>query len=184
MTFDFTSNNQQIIHNQHAEPWKVTLVDTGENTMTGGRIKKVKEYIKNEPFLLTYGDGVCNVNLKKLVSFHKENKCTVTITAIQPSGRFGVLDLDKDDKITGFEEKPKGDGAWINGGFMVAEPELLDFIENDSTILEREPFMKLAKDSRLISFKHDGFWYAMDTLRDKLHLEGLWETNKAPWKTW
>jgi len=184
VTFDFTSNNQQIIHNQHAEPWKVTLVDTGENTMTGGRIKKVKEYIKNEPFLLTYGDGVCNVNLKKLVSFHKENKCTVTITAIQPSGRFGVLDLDKDDKITGFEEKPKGDGAWINGGFMVAEPELLDFIENDSTILEREPFMKLAKDSRLISYKHDGFWYAMDTLRDKLHLEGLWETNKAPWKTW
>jgi len=184
VTFDFTNNSQQIIHNQYAEPWKVTLVDTGENTMTGGRVKRVQKYLNNEPFLLTYGDGVCDVNVKELVSFHERNQCTVTITAIQPSGRFGVLDLDKDNKITGFEEKPKGDGAWINGGFMVAEPELLDFIDDETTVLEREPLMRLAKERRLVSYKHSGFWYAMDTLRDKLFLENMWNSNKAPWKTW
>jgi glucose-1-phosphate cytidylyltransferase len=184
VTFDFTSNSQQIIHNQHAEPWKVTLVDTGENTMTGGRVRKIKKYIKNEPFLLTYGDGVCDVNIKKLVSFHKENKCVVTITAIQPAGRFGVLNLEKDDKITGFEEKPKGDGAWINGGFMVAEPDLIEIIKNDASVLEQGPLKQLAKEGRLISYKHNGFWYAMDTLRDRQHLESLWNSNKAPWKNW
>jgi glucose-1-phosphate cytidylyltransferase len=183
ITFDFKDNNKKVIHNNIAEPWKVTLVDTGLNTMTGGRIKRIKEYTKNEPFLLTYGDGVSDVDVKKLAKFHKDSKKIATITAIQPGGKFGMLDIDDiNSSITGFAEKKKEDGGWINGGFMVFNPEIFDYLEDDSTVLEKEPLETLAKSGELIAYKHQGFWQCMDTLRDKMYLEELWDSGKAPWK--
>lgn len=184
ITFDFSNNNEMIIHNNIAEPWRVTVVDTGLNTMTGGRIKRVKEYLDNETFMMTYGDGVSDVDLGKLLEFHKEKKATATITAIQPGGRFGVLDIDEDQRVNRFAEKAKEDGGWINGGFMVLEPEVIDYIDGDDTFFEREPLERLARDGKLAAYKHDGFWKCMDTLRDKQTLEYLWNTNQAQWKKW
>ncbi len=177
-------NNDIHIHNCKTEPWKVTLVDTGLNTMTGGRIKRIQEYINNETFMLTYGDGVSNVNVQKLLEFHKQHKKHATITAVQPLGRFGSMELDTDDKIISFKEKPKGDGAWINGGFFVLEPRIFGYIEGDETFWEKEPLEELAKNGQLKAYKHDGFWKPMDTLRDKLELNKLWDSGRAEWKVW
>lgn len=184
VTFDFRMPNQQVIHNHHAEPWKVTLVNTGLNTMTGGRVKRVQQYIKNEPFMLTYGDGVSDVDICSLVDYHRSHGKLATITSVQPSGRFGALKLGVDNGVQGFQEKPQGDGGWINGGFFVLQPEVFDYIEGDSTIFERGPMEKLAKNNELVAYKHNGFWQPMDTMRDKENLEELWQKNKAPWKVW
>lgn len=183
VTFDM-QNNQMEVHQRHAEPWKVTLVDTGEETMTGGRLKRVAEYVKDEEaFCLTYGDGVSDVNITELIAFHKSQNVKSTLTATLPPGRFGALDFDG-DKVSSFKEKPKGDGAMINGGFFVLSPDALDYIEGDNIILEHEPLVQLAKEKQLAAFKHTGFWQPMDTLRDKIHLEELWQSGKAPWKVW
>lgn len=177
-------NNKMEIHNNQSEPWKVTLLDTGLETMTGGRVKRAEKFLKDETFLLTYGDGVSDIDLDKLVSFHKKNGKLMTLTSVQPEGRFGALDLEG-DLIRKFAEKPKGDGSWINGGFFVCEPKIFDYIkEGDSTILERSPLEGLANDQQLVAYKHEGFWKPMDTLRDKTQLEQLWDTKKAPWKVW
>lgn len=177
-------NNKMEIHNNSSEPWKVTLVDTGLETMTGGRIKRAQKFLEKETFMLTYGDGVSNVDIDKLVSFHKKSGKAMTLTSVQPEGRFGALDMEG-DLIRRFAEKPKGDGSWINGGFFVCEPKLFDYIkEGDSTILERAPLEGLAKDGQLVAYKHEGFWQPMDTLRDKIQLENLWSKNAAPWKVW
>jgi glucose-1-phosphate cytidylyltransferase len=184
VTFDFRNDNQRFIHNHSAEPWKVTLIDTGLETMTGGRVKRIKEYVGNEPFMLTYGDGVSDMNIKELVDFHNSHGRLATVSAIQPSGRFGALDLSEKNVVQGFEEKPKGDGHWINAGFFVLQPDIFDYIKDDSTILEREPLESIARDRELVAYKHHGFWQPMDTLRDKNHLEDLWQSGKAPWKNW
>ncbi|MDF2635474.1 MAG: glucose-phosphate cytidylyltransferase [Pelosinus sp.] len=184
VTFDFTKPNQQIIHNHQAEPWKVTLVNTGLDTMTGGRVKRIQQYIGNEPFMLTYGDGVSDVDISCLVDYHKSHGKLATVTSVQPSGRFGALDLSDGNRVQGFQEKPQGDGGWINGGFFVLEPEVFNYITNDSTIFERDPMEKLAQNKQLLAYKHDGFWQPMDTIRDKDNLEKLWQINKAPWKIW
>jgi len=184
ITFDFTKDNEMIVHNNVAEPWKVTLVDTGLTTMTGGRVKRVSKYIGNEPFMLTYGDGVSDVRIDKLYEYHKAHGKMATITAIQPGGRFGVLSIDEDNGIDNFKEKSIEDGGWINGGFMVLEPEIFKYIENDDTILERAPLETLANNRELKAYKHQGFWQCMDTLRDKINLEELWQSGKAPWKVW
>ena len=184
ITFDFSMPNQQFVHNHHAEPWNVTLVDTGLNTMTGGRIKRVKKYIGDESFMMTYGDGVSDVNISKLVEYHKKHAKLATVTSVQPSGRFGALKLTECDEVLGFQEKPKGDGGWINGGFFVLQPEVLDFIDNDNTTFERDPLEELAKNNQLKAYKHAGFWQPMDTIRDKELLERLWQQNQAPWKVW
>ncbi len=183
VTFDVKNNTMQI-HDSQAEPWKVTLVDTGINTMTGGRIKRIKNYIDNQPFLLTYGDGVGNIDIKKLVDFHHENEKLLTVTAVQPSGRFGALQIEKNLQVSSFLEKPQGDGAWINGGFFVCQPEVIDYLGDDSTVFEKEPLENLAKDTQMMAFKHQGFWKPMDTLRDKHELETMWDSNTAPWKNW
>ncbi|OIO02255.1 MAG: glucose-1-phosphate cytidylyltransferase [Elusimicrobia bacterium CG1_02_56_21] len=178
-------NNKMTVHHKKAEPWKVTLVDTGLNTMTGGRIKRVQEYIGKKPFMLTYGDGVADVDLRRLVAFHKKSRSLATITAIQNLGRFGAIDMGADGKVRAFEEKPQGDGAWINGGFFVLEPEIFDYIkEGDASIWERNPMVRLASDRKMSSYQHSGFWKCMDTLRDKTELESLWQSGKAPWKVW
>jgi glucose-1-phosphate cytidylyltransferase len=182
VTFDM-KNNRMEVHNQRSEPWRVTIVDTGETTMTGGRLKKVQDYVGNESFCFTYGDGVGDVNVSALVSFHKNQGRTATLTGVQPPGRFGALDVEG-TKVSGFQEKPDGDGSWINGGFFVLEPAVFDLVENDSTIWERSPLESLAVSNQLSIYKHSGFWQPMDTLRDKLHLEELWESGKAPWKVW
>ena len=184
VTFDFKNNSERMIHHYSAEPWTVTLVNTGVDTMTGGRVKRVKEYIGNETFMLTYGDGVANIDIKALISCHQAHGKLATITSIQPEGRFGALNLDSDNLVHGFKEKPKGDGAWINGGFFVMEPQVLDYISDDATLLEKEPLEGLARDGQLVSYKHSGFWQPMDTLRDKHHLEDLWKSGAAPWKIW
>lgn len=183
ITFDFTSGNEVIVHSQHAEPWKVTVVDTGLNTFTGGRIKRIREYIGNEPFLLTYGDGVSDVAIDKLIAFHKQQGHLATLTGVQPEGRFGVMDING-TQICSFREKSKVDMGWINGGFMVLEPKVIDYIADDSTIFEREPLEKLAQEGQLDCFKHEGFWQCMDTLRDKEKLENLISTGTAPWIYW
>ncbi|QLG38212.1 glucose-1-phosphate cytidylyltransferase [Paenibacillus sp. E222] len=180
VTFDFTTN-QQVIHHIHAEPWKVTLVDTGLETMTGGRLKRVKEYLNNEPFMLTYGDGVSDVNIKELVEYHQSHGKQATVTTVQPNGRFGSLELDGDSNVLGFKEKPKGDNGWINGGFFILNPIVIDYIEDDQTIFEEEPLKNLALNNQLQAFKHSGFWQPMDTLRDKNYLEELWTKGNAPW---
>lgn len=184
ITFDFRMTNQQIIHNHRAEPWKVTLVDTGNDTMTGGRVKRIQSYVGKEPFMLTYGDGVSDVNIHQLVDFHKTNGKLVTITAVQPMGRFGAISLDDKSNVQAFQEKPQGDGGWINGGFLVCEPEFFDYIEGDSTVLEKSPMDKLVRENQLIAYPHLGFWQPMDTLREKINLENLWQTGEAPWKVW
>jgi glucose-1-phosphate cytidylyltransferase len=184
VTFDM-QNNKMDVHQNSVEPWKVTLVDTGDGTMTGGRLRQVKDYIGHETFCMTYGDGVGNVDIKGLIHFHREQKTLATLTAVQPPGRFGTFSLAQGQtKIPGFREKPKGDGAWVNGGFFVLEPAVMDYITGDSTVWEREPMEKLAQDGMLSAYKHHGFWHPMDTLRDKKVLEELWQSGEAPWKVW
>jgi glucose-1-phosphate cytidylyltransferase len=184
VTFDLKNNNMRV-HQNNVEPWNVTLIDTGDDTMTGGRIKRVKDYIGNETFCLTYGDGVSDVDITALIDFHVKEKAVVTLTATQAPGRFGAITLRKDDhKVTSFREKPSGGGAWINGGFFVCEPGVMDYIADDSTVWEREPLQKLSQEGVLAAFKHYGFWHPMDTLRDKNVLEELWQSGKAPWKVW
>jgi glucose-1-phosphate cytidylyltransferase len=182
VTFDMSNNSMQV-HQNNAEPWKVTLVDTGEKTMTGGRLKRVGEYLGNEDFCFTYGDGVADINIGKLLEFHKQHGRLATVTAVQPPGRYGALDMHGSE-VRGFLEKPQGEGGWINGGFFVASPKVLDFIADDSTSWELEPMEKLAKQAKLMAYEHKGFWQPMDTLREKLYLDELWNTGKAPWKTW
>ncbi|MDQ7096255.1 glucose-1-phosphate cytidylyltransferase [Desulfosporosinus sp. PR] len=183
VTFDFRSN-QQIIHDHHAEPWTVTLVDTGAETMTGGRVKRIQPYVGNEPFMLTYGDGVSDVNIKELLHFHESHVNLVTITAVQPLGRFGALSITEEDNVEAFHEKLHGDGGWINGGFLVCQPEFFDYIQGDDTVLEKTPLERLSREGQLAAYRHTGFWQPMDTLREKLNLEKLWESGKAPWKVW
>ncbi|QOF79243.1 glucose-1-phosphate cytidylyltransferase [Variovorax sp. 38R] len=183
VTFDM-ERNEMHVHQRFAEPWKVTLVDTGDETMTGGRLKRVAAHLDGEEdFCFTYGDGVSDINITELVKFHRANKLKATLTATLPPGRFGALEL-QDHKVKAFQEKPKGDGGHINGGFFVLSPSTIDYITDDQTIWEREPLERLAKESQLGAYKHDGFWQPMDTLRDKMHLEELWQSGKAPWKTW
>lgn len=187
VTFDI-KNNKMKIHSNNIEPWVVTLIDTGENSMTGGRIKRIKEYVKNERFFLTYGDGVSDVNFDDLLEFHKKQNTYSTLTAVQPPGRYGAFNLDdKNPRITSFREKPKGDGhetAWINGGFFVLEPEIFDYIEGDLTTWEREPMENLAKNNQLAAYKHYGYWQSMDSLRDKMVLEENWQSGNSLWKNW
>jgi glucose-1-phosphate cytidylyltransferase len=184
ITFDLKRNKMEV-HQNHVEPWRVTLVDTGEATMTGGRLKRVREYLGDETFCLTYGDGVSDVDIGALVDFHHERRCLATLTAVQPPGRFGSLALGPDEaSIRTFTEKPTGDGGWVNGGYFVLEPAVIDRIEGDQTTWEREPLESLARDGQISAFKHRGFWQPMDTLRDKVQLEGLWERGRAPWKSW
>jgi len=184
VTFDLRKSKMEV-HQNGTETWKVTLIDTGENTMTGGRIKRVRDYIGNETFCLTYGDGVTDVNIKDLINFHRDQKALATLTAVQSPGRFGAFRLEQNQhKISAFKEKPKGDGAWVNGGFFVVEPSVIDYIKDDSTVWEREPMEKLAYDGELAAYRHQGFWHPMDTLRDKNVLEKLWEGGQAPWKIW
>ena len=184
VTFDLRNNDLQVHHNG-TEPWKVTLIDTGEKTMTGGRIKRVRRYIGNETFCLTYGDGVTDLDIRKLIAFHQKQDTLVTLTAVQPPGRFGAFRLDGDqNKVLSFREKPKGDGAWINGGFFVMEPEAIGYIEDDTTVWEGDPMEKLAKDGMLAAYRHYGYWQNMDSLRDKNLLEELWQSGNPPWKIW
>lgn len=184
VTINLENNSMEILNNS-SEPWKVTLIDTGLHTMTGGRIKRAASIIGDKPFLLTYGDGVSDVNIDKLVAFHKSHGKLITMTSIQPKGRFGALDIDNNNKIVKFKEKPKGDGSWINGGFFVCESKVLEYISNsDSVVFEQEPLVKLASHGELMSYKHDGFWQPMDSLKDKNDLNMLWEENKAKWKKW
>lgn len=183
VTINLKENKLQV-HDSFAEPWNITLVDTGLETMTGGRIKRVAPHINNEPFLLTYGDGVSDVDITAEVAFHKAHGRLCTVVAVQPSGRFGALDLGVADQINSFTEKPKGDGAWINGGFFVCEPQVLDYIEADSTTWEREPMEGIARDGQMQAFKHHGFWKPMDTLRDKQELDKEWQSGAAKWKKW
>jgi glucose-1-phosphate cytidylyltransferase len=184
ITFDLRRNDMQI-HQNGTEPWRVTLVDTGEKTMTGGRIKRIKDYIGGETFCLTYGDGVTDLDIKRLVTFHKAQKALVTLTAVQPPGRFGVFGLEDDQiLISRFREKPQGDSAWINGGFFVVEPAAIDYINDDSTVWETEPLGLLAREGMLAAYRHHGYWQNMDTLRDKMVLEELWKADNPPWKIW
>ena len=182
VTIDLEKNDMQI-HKNYSEPWRVTLADTGDDAMTGGRLKRVQKYIGDETFCLTYGDGVCDMDINKLVEFHQKQKSSATVTAVHLPGRFGSLDL-VDEKVMGFREKMKGDEGWINGGFFVLEPEVFDHIEDDMTVWERDPMEELAKQKKLVAYRHKGFWHPMDTMRDKRILEELWETKKAPWKKW
>jgi glucose-1-phosphate cytidylyltransferase len=183
VTFDMHYNTMDV-HSRHAEPWKVTLVDTGDDTMTGGRLKRVRKFIEgDEAFCFTYGDGVANVDIAASIEFHKKHGKLATMTAVQPPGRFGALDLDG-QRIASFKEKPNGDGHWVNGGYFVLSPKVLPYIEADSTIWEKEPLEQLARDNQIDAYQHHGFWQPMDTLRDKVLLEDLWQTGKAPWKTW
>ena len=182
VTIDLSTNEMQV-HNNTSEPWKVTLLETGADTMTGGRIKRAKEFINNEPFLLTYGDGVSDINIEKLIAFHQAHGKYITMTAVQPEGRFGALQTDG-SRVESFLEKPKGDGSWINGGFFVCQPEILDYITGDKTVFEQEPLEKLATEGQLYNYRHEGFWKCMDTLRDKKLLNEMWNEGNARWKTW
>lgn len=184
ITFDFSKENSMTIHNNVAEPWKVTIVDTGLNTLTGGRIKRVGKYIGNETFCLTYGDGVCDVNIQDILAFHKEQGKLATMTAVQPGGRFGTLEIAESCEINKFAEKRKEDGGWINGGYMILEPQVLEYIEGDSTTFEREPLERLSEERQLVAYKYNGFWQCMDTMKDKMYLENLLESGTAPWKVW
>ena len=183
VTFDMKNNSMEV-HQRFVEPWKVTLVNTGEGTMTGGRVKKISSYIGKETFMLTYGDGVSDVDIAKTIDCHRSHGKLATITATQPTGRYGTLNLTSNNEVGGFQEKPLGDGGWINAGFFVMEPQVLDYIDGDSTILEKEPLESLSKKGELVAYKHVGFWQPMDTLRDKSNLEELWKSGKAPWKVW
>jgi glucose-1-phosphate cytidylyltransferase len=184
VTFDI-KNNLSEVHSHSAEPWRVTLVNTGDASMTGGRIKRIRQYVEGETFCLTYGDGVTDLNITNLIKFHREQKTHATLTAVQPPGRFGAFALDQDqNRVPSFREKPEGDGAWINGGFFVLEPAIFDYIEGDSTVWEQQPMQRLAHENQLSAYRHTGFWQSMDTLRDKLLLEDLWKSTKPPWKLW
>ncbi|MCW3053160.1 MAG: rfbF [Chthonomonadales bacterium] len=182
VTFDFRTNTTTV-HQHNAEPWTVTLVDTGEKTQTGGRLARVREHLGDETFCMTYGDGLGNVDISALLAFHAQHKTLATLTAVTPPGRFGVLDMT-DERINRFEEKPPGGDGWINGGFFVLEPSVIDLIDGDATLWEREPLETLASRRELAAYRHTGFWQPMDTLRDKLHLEELWNSGHAPWKVW
>lgn len=181
ITFDFAKGNEIIVHNKHSEPWKVTVVDTGLHTMTGGRLKRVKDYIGEETFFMTYGDGVSNVDISATLEFHRKHRKLATITAIQPEGRFGYIDLE-DERVNSFREKSEHDTGWINAGFMVLEPKVLDYVADDTIMFEREPMEKIASEGQMVCYKHTGFWQCMDTLRDKEKLEKLWASGNAPWK--
>ncbi|MBW5468289.1 glucose-1-phosphate cytidylyltransferase [Brevibacillus formosus] len=183
VTFDFRNDNQVTFHNHNAAPWRVTLIDTGKDTGTGGRVRRIQKYVGEETFMLTYGDGLSDIDIEQLVKFHRAHKKLATITTTQPPGRFGALDLANGNTVTGFQEKPKGDGGWINAGFFVMEPGVFDYIAGDETVLEKEPLESLAKANQLMAFKHTGFWHPMDTLRDKNYLEELWKSGKAAWAT-
>lgn len=182
ITFDFT-DNKMIVHEKKAEPWRVTLVDTGEQTQTGGRMKRIKNYLEEDIFCFTYGDGLSNVNIKKLIQFHRSKNTLATVTAVQPVGRFGELDVKK-DKIVQFKEKPLSSESWVSGGYFVLSPKVLDYIKDDATIWELDPIEQLAREGELSAFKHSGFWKPMDTLRDKNVLEELWQSANPPWKVW
>jgi glucose-1-phosphate cytidylyltransferase len=183
VTFDL-ANNSMDVHHKKSEPWKVTLIDTGEETMIGGRIKRIIDYVKDdECFCLTYGDGVSDIDIDASIKFHRQEGRLATVSAVQPPGRFGAIEMDG-SRVTGFKEKPQGDGGWINGGFFVLSPKVVDYIEGDATVWEKEPMENLAKDGELSVYMHDGFWHPMDTLRDKRYLESLWQSGKAPWKLW
>jgi len=178
-------DNSMEVHSNHSEPWKVTLLDTGLHTMTGGRIKKAQNFIGSEPFMMTYGDGVSDINIKELIKFHKTHGQAVTMSSVQPDGRFGALNVNNENRIKEFKEKPKGDGNWINAGFFVCESKVFDYIDNDTNaVFEQDPLMNLAKDGEIFTYKHDGFWKPMDSLKDKNYLNKLWDQNKAPWKVW
>lgn len=183
VSLDISSNELTILNN-FSEPWKITMLETGLGTMTGGRIKKAQKYINNEAFFLTYGDGLSDVNINELLKFHKLHKKLLTITSVQPEGKFGALEIDKQNKVISFNEKPKGDGSWINGGFFVCQPEVLNYINNDECIFEDYPLKEMANNKQIYTFKHQGFWKCMDTLRDKNYLNELWDKNNAKWKTW
>jgi glucose-1-phosphate cytidylyltransferase len=182
VTFDMSDNRMEV-HHRHAEPWRVTLVDTGERTMTGGRIKRIAPYLNGDDFCLTYGDGVSDVNITELIAFHRRQKKLATLTAVQPPGRYGAVTL-RDHAVTGFLEKPAGDGGWINGGFFVLSQKVIDYIDGDPIAWEQEPMNRLAAEGQLNAFCHGGFWHPMDTLRDKNYLEELWASGKAPWQQW
>ena len=185
ITFDFRNGtNEMVVHKNHSEKWRVSIIDTGLNTMTGGRVKRVAEYINNEPFMLTYGDGVADINIKDLVNYHKTNGKMVTMSAYNAGQRFGVLDIDKSNIVREFREKKVGDGNMINIGYMVCQPEFLNYIDGDSTVLEKEPLEAVAKEGQLIAYKHCGFWQCMDTVREKEQLEKMWANGTAPWKVW
>ncbi|WP_019851157.1 glucose-1-phosphate cytidylyltransferase [Desulfitobacterium sp. PCE1] len=185
VTFDFSQNNEMTIHSNVAEPWRVTVVDTGLKAQTGARIKRIQKYINDEAFMMTYGDGVSDVNINELLEFHKSHGKIATMTAIQPGGRFGVLDIDEHQSVQKFSEKAKEDGGWINGGFMILEPQAFDYLDDsEDLIFERKPLEKLAMDGNLLAYKHKGFWQCLDTLRDKGRLEYLWNSGDAPWKIW
>lgn len=184
VTFDMAKNSMEV-HQRHAEPWRVTLVDTGDETMTGGRLKRIAPYVKDEEsFCMTYGDGVSNIDISALIAFHKKNNTLATVTATLPPGRFGAMDIQPDGAVRSFVEKPKGDGALINGGFFVLSPKVISYISDDTTVWEREPLEQLAQSNQLRAFEHTGFWQPMDTLRDKNLLEDLWSSDRAPWKVW
>jgi len=183
VTFDLEKNTMDV-HHMNTEPWRVTLIDTGDETMIGGRIKRIIEYVKDdEAFCLTYGDGVSDVDIGELIKFHRREKRLATVTGVQPPGRFGAIEMDG-NRVSGFKEKPQGDGGWINGGFFVLSPKVVDYIDGDKTVWEQEPMENLAKDAELSIYLHDGFWHPMDTLRDKRYLESLWESKSAPWNVW
>ncbi len=182
VTFDMARNSMEV-HQNSAEPWRVTLVETGEKTMTGGRLKRVRQYLGEEDFCFTYGDGVADVNIGQLVEFHKQRKALATVTAVQPPGRYGALDM-QGERVRGFHEKPQGDGGWINGGFFVLKPEVVNYIPSDDTHWEVEPMARLAREGQLVAYPHGGFWQPMDTLREKTQLEELWTSGRAPWKVW
>jgi glucose-1-phosphate cytidylyltransferase len=183
ISIDLAKNKVEISHTK-AEPWKIDLLETGLNTMTGGRIKYAEKYVGRKPFLLTYGDGVADININSLVKYHQSHKKIITMTAVQPEGRYGALSITKEGNVTKFMEKPKGDGSWINGGYFVCEPEVFNRISSGSTVFEQEPLANLANDGELFAYKHHGFWACMDTLRDKTYLCDLWNRNEAPWKIW
>jgi glucose-1-phosphate cytidylyltransferase len=183
VTFDMAENRMKV-HQQNVEPWRVTLVDTGENSMTGGRLRRVRDYLSEEPFCMTYGDGLSDINITDLVKFHTSQRTLATLTAVQPPGRFGALNVDDRNLISGFSEKPRGDGGWINGGFFVLSPKVLDYVESDETVWEQGPLESLARQGNLSAYRHHGFWHPLDTLRDKNYLEKAWSSGQAPWKTW
>lgn len=184
VTLDIQTGKMEVLNNS-SEPWKITLLDTGLDSMTGGRVKRAQDFVSDEPFMLTYGDGVSDINIAELVAFHKSHGKAMTMTSAQPDGRFGALNIEENNQVTHFLEKPKGDGGWINAGFFICEPKVFDYItEGDSTVFEQAPLQNLAKDGEIFTYKHHGFWKPMDTLRDKQELQKLWENKKAPWKVW
>jgi len=184
VTIDMQTGKMEVLNNS-SEPWKITLLDTGLDTMTGGRVKRAQDFVGDEPFMLTYGDGVSDINIEELVKFHKSHGKVMTMTSAQPEGRFGALNIDENNQVHEFKEKPKGDDNWINAGFFVCEPKVFGYItEGDETVFEQTPLMNLAKDGEIFTFKHEGFWKPMDSLKDKNDLNKLWESGKAPWKTW